>query len=162
MTKTYLCVVSPLSGKMVFNEHAIRYLKRSIELGVFSGKLDEDLPPVNWPEKSRNYKVIQVEVDGKSHIRFPEDCRESIHGFILLALVGAESVDELTYEGASTHNPLPELEGERYRVQGMGHAEIDIEEKQARFYGHSNDYQIGISSKNLEDIAKLEKEWEIK
>lgn len=56
---------------------------------------------------------------------------------------------------------VPAPGGERYRASGMGKSKVNVEQKQASFYGYSEDYDIGIDPEHMDSIKKFAPDWEI-
>ena len=109
-------------------------------------------PTVNWPEKSGLYVVVQLELDGEPYLRFPTNEEESFHPVILGIFLDRHGI---------RHATPPALEVGRYRVPGMGLANVDAEQRSASFFGNSITYRIGIDRKHLERIRELQREWVI-
>ncbi len=121
---------------------------------------NEALPPVNWPQKSGEYKVVQLQLDGKHYLRFRQDDWELTHNLILRNFLEAQGIEPRTFR-THTDETVPETRGERYIADGMGKARVNVEQKRASFYGESYDYGIGISRTHLEQIRHLEPGWQI-
>lgn len=64
--------------------------------------------------------------------------------------------------GKKSECGVPAPEGERYKASGMGKARVILEQKQATFYGYSEDYGIKIDSEQLDSIKGLAPDWKIK
>ena len=121
--------------------------------------LDENLPIANWPEKDGEYKVVQLDIHGKPHLRFAQRSYET-HGIILKLLLGIRDDKDLTFVGASgTRSPEPE--GEGYKVRGMGRAKVNVEQRTASFYGSSDDYGFRIDKTHLDSIRTSVPDWKI-
>ena len=120
---------------------------------------EENKSVVNWPGKSGEYKVVQLRLDGKPYLRFQSDC-EIIHGAMLENFLRAQSIDYQTFR-TDKDQTLPEARGERYVVDGMGEADVDVKRRRASFHGSSHDYGISINPKHLEEIKQLEPDWKI-
>ncbi len=142
--------------------------------------LEKDLKTVNWPEKSGEYKIVQLYVDRKSFLRFPEgdmvidalsdpSTPESHMGFLMGGVGHAgilwstlKSLGKEYFMKAGTQGyKIPNPEGKDYKVTGMGKAKVDVENKSSSFYGKSLDYEIGIDQTHLDKIKKLESDWKI-
>ena len=121
--------------------------------------LDEQLPTVNWPIKSREYKVVQLELDGDLYLRFADEGFVT-HAIILMRLLRDRNV-EFTQIKSKIRCDIPALQGERYRVHGMGRSYVNVESKQASFYGHSIDYGIGINRDHIDSIRPLVPDWKL-
>jgi|TARA_Y100000310_G_scaffold119750_1_gene118469 hypothetical protein len=143
--------------------------------------LEKNIKTVNWPEKSGEHKIVQLDVNGKLFLRFPNEdmiidaledpsTPDSHMGF-LMGGVGHAGILWSTLKslekgysmktGAQGYE-IPNPQGKDYNVLGMGKAKIDIENKSASFYGKSLDYEIGINSNHLDKIKKSEADWKIK
>ncbi|MBI2575404.1 hypothetical protein HYV82_05980 [Candidatus Woesearchaeota archaeon] len=120
-----------------------------------------DLPAINWPGASGSYKVVQLYLgegpDRRPYLRFQEGGVIS-HAGILLGLAG------LLGRQCPFLMGLPHLISEWYRFVGAGYADVNVEKKEAEFYGGSGSYPMGISSKHLEAIAESARNdgWNIK
>jgi hypothetical protein len=60
------------------------------------------------------------------------------------------------------HESIPVFESDRYKVCGMGKATIDIDKKEALFYGRSWGYPVVLNPEHLERMKPLYPEWSIK
>ena len=122
--------------------------------------LDEQLVAINWPNVSGEYKFVQLDVDGRPHLRFAEDEWE-IHGTILMKLLTNLRIP-YTEILSRSETDVPALTGERYRVYGFGKSKIDVEQRIVSLYGKSFDYNIGIDRTHLESIKSSIGDWNIK
>lgn len=114
-------------------------------------------PRTNWPSKSDGYKVVQLEFDGSPYLRFAQEKRET-HAVISMNFFDGLDVEYRTVKGRSDAN-VPDLEGNGYRVHGMGRARVDVDKKRASFSGDSFDYGIGIDRRHLESMKTKEPQW---
>jgi hypothetical protein len=114
--------------------------------------LDEDIEIIGLP-KNGEFKVVQLIVDqhhpvmvcGKTN-SFHKDLLEDYLKYLEIQ----PEIDVIPIKTGGTKK-LPKLEGERYRVVGMGSAEISSNIKFFQLpYGISVDYQIGVN----EDFKK--------
>lgn len=121
--------------------------------------LDEKLPVANWPTESGEYKVVQLQLDGNPHLRFAEEELDT-HAVILMKLFMKRDIKYNEIVSRSECN-VPALQGERYKIHGMGKSKIDVEQKQASFYGNSFDYGIGIDTKHLDSVRPLVNDWKL-
>lgn len=121
----------------------------------------DELPIVNWPDKSGIYKVVQLEIDDKPHLRFGE--REELHAKILMNLLRNNDILYKTIgrEYDMGYFEVPALRGERYRVYGASMAEVDFENKKVYFYGRSIGYGISFDRRHLDSIKELQPDWTI-
>ena len=124
--------------------------------------LEAKLETVNWPAASGEYKVVQVYVDGQSHLLFPRADKKR-HAVMLVNMLNALQIPvvQMTIQDEFETRTLPALEGERYRVAGMGRATVDAQQRKAVFYGFSTDYGLYIDSEHLKEIRKLQPDWNI-
>ncbi len=127
--------------------------------------LDELLPTANWPAESGEYKVIQLEVDGKPYLCFGKTNQKSntmesfseLHVNILASFLKASGREvPMMLDGCSF---VPELESEWYKVYGAGRAEINVEQKKASFFGKSAGYGIYIAEEHLSLVKPLLPDW---
>lgn len=121
--------------------------------------LDEQLPIANWPTESGEFKVVQLDVDGQPHLRFIED-EWKRHADILMMLFDELAIPYHTLK-RSGNLEIPVLQGERYKVHGMGKARVDVKHRRASFYGTSFDYGIGIDATHLASVKPLLQDWVI-
>ena len=56
---------------------------------------------------------------------------------------------------------IPALIGDGYRVLGMGEVCINTKIKNARFYGKSQSYNIGLDKGQLSLLERLKPDWRI-
>lgn len=122
--------------------------------------LDRKIPIVNIPIESGNYKCVQLDVDGKPFLRFARDDSEN-HSLILERMLIHSRVRNYGRITGTSGSSIPSLEGERYKVYGMGRSSVDLESKQISFRGDSYDYNIKISKTHLDKIRQLLSEWEL-
>src|SRR3990172_6744561 len=111
------------------------------------------IPTVNWPTEPGEYRVVQLDLDSKSYLRFANDTYELNYEVLrnLLSMAGIEY--ELVKNKKSTRD-VPSPEGPRYKVHGMGRADVYPNNKQAIFYGDSYDYGLGLDTELLRKIAE--------
>ncbi len=121
--------------------------------------LDEQLPVANWPTESGEYKVVQLELDGTPHLRFAEG-RPGSHAVILMKLFSDRDVQYGEIELMNGWR-IPELQGERYKVHGMGTSTVNVEQRRASFHGKSLDYDIGIDTTHLDSVRPLLNDWKL-
>jgi len=119
----------------------------------------EELPFVIWPKFNGDYKFIQLEVDSKPFLRFEHDCAR-IHASILRHFLHELSISPSSITGLCGIS-CPAPEGERYRVFGMGKAEIKLEYKRAFFSGASRDYGIRPSKEFFDRYKLLIPDWNL-
>ena len=121
----------------------------------------DQLPTVNWPRESGEYKVIQLYIDSKPYLRFGEVW--GLHARILMNLLRDNNILYKTMgrEYDDGYFEVPALRGDRYQVCGAGKAKIDLENKSASFGERSVGYRIGIDKKHLDSIKILQPKWKI-
>ncbi len=125
--------------------------------------LDEQLPIANWPIKSGEYKVVQLDINGNPHLRFAEESWET-HAVIImsLALKLRREYPEIEKDrGQFGKDKIPSLESEWYKVHGMGKSKVNVDNRQVSFHGDSFDYGIGINRQYLDSIRPLIQDWEL-
>ena len=115
----------------------------------------EDIPRVNWPSGPSSYKVVQLEIDGQPYLRF-EEANYYTHGLIIDTLLRKLGIKYDQIKGM-TGSWVPALEGERYKVKGMGRA-VMLTGNKVSFLGNSVDYGLGIDRDHLDAIKALESE----
>ena len=57
---------------------------------------------------------------------------------------------------------IPSLKGERYTIFGAGKSNVDVQNREVRFYGNSLGYRIGIDQTHLKEIQKIIPNWVLK
>jgi hypothetical protein len=125
--------------------------------------LENKIPIVNWPDESGDLKVVQLDVDGKPYLRIA-DWKYTTHARMLETLAEDLGREFPTIEKRAPDNTaytLPKLESEWYKVYGMGWVELDVNKKEATFYGTSYDYKIGIDEEHLNNIKSKIKDWNL-
>lgn len=110
------------------------------------------LPQVNWPERSGEYRIIQLYLGGTPYLRFQNFSSERDHADILRRFLESHGI---------CVDAVPRLRGERYTVSGMGKSYVHREQRRVAFYGKSIGYDLGIDPDHLEQIIKLEPEWKL-
>jgi len=116
-----------------------------------------DLRNINWPKELGKYKVLQIDIENTPILRLQQNAGRTYHSEILSSLIeslGMEVENEMINKVF-----IPKLKTNKYSVKGMGLADIDTEQKIAKFYGCSADYEIAIDKEHLRKISELEKEW---
>ena len=122
---------------------------------------NSDIPRINWPRESGDYKVVQLDIDGQPYLRFQIYGYED-HSTIVRKLLGLfNNIDCAEMISERTGLRVAALDWKRYKVHGMGKSKINVEQKQAFFYGESEDYDIGIDPKHLDSIRELAPDWKI-
>ncbi len=128
--------------------------------------IDEQV--ANWPAKSGEYKVLQLEIDGKPYLRFGKANQkiinvESASEFHVRILVSFLEVTGREYPIIKKFGAyVPALESEWYKVHGAGSAEIDVERKLASFFGKSASYEIEIDEQHLDSVGLLLPDWKLR
>lgn len=72
-----------------------------------------------------------------------------------------ETVPDLAAPGSMGNVEVPALEGQGYRVLGMGKVRIDVGNKTAEFYGYSMSYQIDLYPRPIFLLKQLNPDWKI-
>lgn len=120
----------------------------------------EETPFVIWPESDEEHKFVQLELDSRPFLRF-QTPKASIHASIIWNFLAELKIDYKSIKGCLGLS-CPALEGERYKVFGMGKANIDLERKRVSFYGSSRDYGIGTSREFFERHGVLIPDWTLR
>ena len=120
--------------------------------------LESSIAPANWPKTSREHKVVQIYVSENPYLRFLEKSKVENHKSILI-----DSLDRfgIEYDFLTALEHGPALSGDRYKVAGMGWADVDLANKTAKFFGLSAGYGIGISADHIEAIRPLLLDWRL-
>jgi hypothetical protein len=127
------------------------------------------LAAVIWPEKSGEYKVVQIFFHGKAELLFQNETMRAhsriLENFLKKNEVPYETIDtipeeinrrKLTPEEIEEKGwMIPATHGREYNCPGMGKVNLDVENKIAYFGGSSVDYKIGIDRKHLSEIQKI-------
>jgi hypothetical protein len=114
----------------------------------------------NWPKSAGQYKVVQIELDGRDYLRFPTDEEQTEHAHILEAFLKAHGVEiEYSFTGKVSNNMLPAPSGERYFVHGMCRALVLPSQYKCRLDDYSGDYGISYDEMQIEKIKETEMEW---
>ncbi len=124
--------------------------------------IEDTLPTVNWPKRNGDYRVVQIEIQGKPYILF-EGEHDFTHASIILTL-GQKLKKEVRESLPSKLNlsrMVPDLSSDWYQVHGMGFALFSPMFKRASFHGKSSDYELGINREKLELVRGLEPQWRI-
>jgi hypothetical protein len=143
--------------------------------------IEKTIKQVNWPKKSGEHKVVQLDVNGKIFLRFPNEdmiidaledpSTPESHMEFLMGGVGHAGIlwstlkslkKEYSMKTGAQGYEIPNNNGKDYKVIGMGKAKVDVENKSSSFYGKSLDYEIGIDQTHLDKIKELESDWKIK
>ncbi|MDO8660854.1 MAG: hypothetical protein Q7K43_03120 [Candidatus Woesearchaeota archaeon] len=143
----------------------------------------------NWPAKSGEYKLVQLEMDGKNYLGFGENGES--HAIILTNLLEKEGnrwtrayggkysfcrdkrlpddfegkeynrvTDPSTPDSTLEVTALiPALLGQDYKVVGMGKAVVNEEKKIAIINGKSTSYGIGVECSWIELIKEANPDW---
>lgn len=130
--------------------------------------IDDRIPTVNWPKASGTYKFVQLDVNGNPFLQFAETESDTVsghpsHPFILRVFLTARGIP---FEIITSRNPFsgydyPATQGERYKVLGMGQAEVNVENHSAMLRGGSRTYNLGLNSEHLQKIREIEA-WDIR
>lgn len=108
----------------------------------------------NWPLERGLYKVIQIYINEKPLIYFSEDT--DYHCIMLEQILNDHKIPFL-----KNVRRIPSLEGDKYKVCGMGLMQISIDigtdssGKKIYFFQRSVDYGIGISRDHIEKIKNI-------
>jgi len=123
----------------------------------------QDIPRINWSSVTntgpfREYKFVQLYVDGEPYFRIQDDVREEVyHGQILENFLKEMGID---YEIAMRpdHCDCPACEGEGYEAVGMGVTSVDLKRKKVEILSWklSTDYSIGVNEDHLRKLQQLE------
>lgn len=118
--------------------------------------VEKTLALLHWPERSGEYKIVQVEIDDVSYLRIREE-PYCYHSDILKnILVGLRVRDYPEMKSRNGKRVIPiDTDRNRYRVIGMGHVSVNNEENAADFYGKSVDYAISIDRENIEYLDTI-------
>ncbi len=124
----------------------------------------EALPRINWPEKSGEYKVVQLQMDQQNYIRFDPEYG-STHGSILMGLASKlrryDRLQMIDFSDSTGTYQIPAPESDWYKLVGAGKARIDLAKRRASFYGNSYNYGVGINSQHLDSMREFTPDWQI-
>jgi hypothetical protein len=124
----------------------------------------DEIPQVNWPENSGRYKIVQLEIEGRPYLRFPENVLQTTHPKILECLLiefgrGYPTIRRIDRSLGEVE--CPALQADWYTVLGAGKAGINVRQRHAFFSGKSIVYDIGINSEHLASIRQIDSSWDI-
>ncbi len=108
----------------------------------------------NWPTKSGEYKVVQINFDNQPYLRLRKLDADVTHAGILEDFLRLEARIEFETT-TSMQRDIPRKKGERYELVGAGRSEIFMTTQAAWFYGKSFDYGFGINEEHLHQIKRL-------
>ena len=114
-------------------------------------------------EISGEYKAVLIRFEEKDYFILKE-ASKNLHAYILRDFLLENNIGYKTRKNRlspSFEVDIPELEGEKYKVIGMGKVEIFHDTKKANFYGKSLDYGLPFSDESISSIKNLMKDWEI-
>lgn len=116
------------------------------------------IPIVNLPEVNSAGTLVQLYVDNKPYLRF--DKRPFYHpGKTIKEFLDLLKVPYYTTIGPFSRKIVPELNGERYSVVGMGDFSAFDDKNAIELFDLSHrDYSLGINQKHLDDIVRLQPE----
>lgn len=124
--------------------------------------LEKLLPCVNLPlESGIGYKVIFLEINNKSYLRFAMTNSTAEHHPILLRNTLNEF--NLDYDEIARNDDImiPRHFGEKYKAIAMGKADINLEIKTAEFHGSSANYPLSIHKRHITLIQPLLPDWKL-
>ena len=128
------------------------------------GDKHEDIPRINLPKQSREYKIVQLDIEGQPYLRFAEKDWYT-HAIIIMDLAHKlhrpyHTVEKDRGSMFGGKDEIPALQSDWYTVHGMGKSKISVEHKSASFYGKSIDYGIGIDIEHLGSVRVFARDWE--
>lgn len=133
--------------------------------------IDKLLPIANFPKFSGKYKVAQLLINDKPHLRFSERRTDDIDldSIYFTNDIIKKTADILGKEvrlidsNMINYNKIlmvPDYSSDWYKLVGAGHAKIDVEDKKIKyFYGSSCIYRLGIDYEFIERIRPLVPDW---
>jgi len=124
----------------------------------------EDIPVVDWPNDEEAHMVFQAYVNDKPFLlcgKAPE--KSMVHGTsdVLFLRNFLRSLDIEYSKLEPIDMDYPQLEGERYKVVGIGMMAVNLEEKKAYICGTSAfHYDLrGLDEQHLEKVIELSDDW---
>ena len=115
------------------------------------------MPTVNWPNRCGDYLAVQLEIDGKPYLRF----EIGLHAFVMQEALKEFGISDYDKTVIDSHPngivdmgqqrlvyEVPSPIGKRYHAVGMERADINELQKEAIFFGYSEDYNIGYCQLN--------------
>jgi len=127
--------------------------------------LDEKIEHIIWPITSKEdaqnqmYKVVQIELDSKPYMifsKYPSDVQITSHSKILNDFLVDNNISFNKKPSTLTSNKVPSLNGECYKVVGMGYAMIIFKNKVIYCLNNSDEYKLGIDTDNLTILLMLD------
>ena len=120
---------------------------------------NENIPPINWPEEEGDYKAVQFVIDENPYLCICDKTmdhetilEEFLYKFQIFPEIDEENPDPRLQS-------LLSLEGERYKVPGMGWVYVETGLKKAYLSGNSSAYDIDISKEHVDMIRPLASDW---
>ena len=120
--------------------------------------LDDKIELLNFPDKKERFKVIQIYVDEKPYLvcgSMSFNHYEILKNFLEERKINFQMIQ------LRQNFTIPSSNGERYKVCGMGEAEVFPEIKFFQLpYGSSHDYKIGTDKAFNDRLKELFIGWE--
>ncbi|VVB78684.1 Uncharacterised protein [uncultured archaeon] len=120
----------------------------------------DEIPVINWPDKSGEFKFVQLEVLNNLFLRF-EVKRPDFHIYILRDFLTELNLPIIKTRSESGTRII-EPKGENYLVSGMGIADVYLEEKRIDFLGKSMDYKLAVNNDHIDKINLLFPDWKFR
>ena len=120
----------------------------------------KERPVVNWPERSGEYRAVQLYVGDRPYLVL-EEGENKFHAQILRSALVGLNLPFAAAIGQKTGRSVPSPEGNGYRAVGMGKVRVDIDSRKAKAFGESDDYRLCISVSHLDQIRALQPNWGI-
>ena len=117
----------------------------------------------NFPQKTRDYKVVQIEIQGIRFLRF-ETGDTQRHKYILNKILDELDIEYVPIQKNGSWAPPPT--NNEYKVFGMGFCDVNIETKSIIYYleTKSEEYQINLDEEFMDSIEEeyLRIGWKLK
>ena len=116
---------------------------------------------VIWPQERGYHKAVQIYAENSPFLVFGSSMDE-MHGEILARFLEEHNITYTCVEiPGSVSTVTPCLEGDKYKVVGMGRPKVIPENKYMSAHGTSTDYIIRMNKEHLEKIQQLYPDWTI-
>lgn len=120
--------------------------------------LEQDIEIIDLPIENGEFKVVQLILDGKPVML----CGYTYHSEILETYLKSKEIEykKEIHKTLLGEIEIPSIEGQRYKVVGMGRAKINSKRKQLQLpYGASADYNLSPDYAFREQLRKQFQDW---
>jgi hypothetical protein len=121
-----------------------------------------DIPRINFPKESDDYKVVQLMIENEPYLRFAFQPRSAeFHSDILARLARQirKEYPTMQVRRGGMHINIPAPESDWYSLVGAGWARIDVNSRMVLFGSSSMDYEVSIHSEHLVALKQYAQDW---